>query len=41
VIALGFWMINIIATNVGALLATQADQIAALQRQLGDLRPTA
>jgi len=33
-----FWMINLIATNVGALLATQADQIAALQRQLGHHR---
>ena len=38
---LAFWMINIIATNVGALLAAQADQIAALQRQLGDQRPPA
>ena len=37
---LTFWMIGTIARSVGALLAEQADQIAALQRQLGEQRPT-
>ncbi len=31
-----FWMIGTIARNVSALLQTQADQIAALQRQLAE-----
>ncbi len=33
-------MIGIIARSASALLAEQADQIAALQRQLGEHRPT-
>jgi hypothetical protein len=38
---LTFWMIAVLARNVGALLQTQADQITALQRQLADNRPAA
>lgn len=38
---LGFWMVAILARNVAALLRTQADQIAALERQIGDQRPAA
>lgn len=37
---LAFWMIGIIARSASALLAEQADQIAVLQRQLGEQRPT-
>ena len=38
---LAFWMIAKIAGSVGALLAAQADQIAALQRQLAEWQPEA
>ena len=36
-----FWMIGAVARNVRALLEAQADQIAALQRQVSEPRPTA
>ena len=36
-----FWMIGTIARNVRAALEAQADQIAALQRQLAEQRPAA
>ncbi len=33
---LAFWMIGLLANNVAKILHTQADQIAAVQRQLAD-----
>ena len=38
---LAFWMMNTLARNVRALLEAQADQIAALQRQLTEQQPAA
>jgi hypothetical protein len=38
---LAFWMIAMVAGSVRALLSAQADQIAALQRQLADRQSAA
>lgn len=38
---LAFWMIVMVARNVRALFEAQADQIAALQRQVTEQRPAA
>ena len=36
---LAFWLIGLIARNASAVLAAQADQISALQRELAGQRP--
>ncbi len=36
-----FWMIGTVARSVRTVLVTQADEIAALRRQLGEQRPAA
>jgi hypothetical protein len=38
---IAFWVIAKVAGSVRALLGAQADQIAALQRQLAERQPTA